>query len=217
MPPYVNQDRSGLTVDMLRALEKISDYRFDIEIMTYARIKQQLENRQLDLGGLTPKDRESASFYQYAQELDWHYQTTGDLVFFNQSFTQIKNIAPKRIGTTLGNADFLAQQLDLPASYFIEVATPYQLTDMFINRRIDVMFFERISMMYLLQNYPILGAYYHTIADIPISLAVPKTAKGNQLKTELDKLLKVISVERIYSCAEAFRSLPNHGVVPLIK
>mgnify|MGYP000228418302 CR=1 FL=1 len=71
-PPFITEQVTGYSVDMLRAIEKISDLKFDIEIMTYARAKHELEFNRLDIAGHTPKELETKGFYRYAQELDWH-------------------------------------------------------------------------------------------------------------------------------------------------
>ena len=84
-PPFVNAQGDGLTIDMLHAIEDISDIEFTIEIMTYARAKYQLKTHHINIIGHTPKNLETADFYQYAQELDWIIDTTSDIFVFDQN------------------------------------------------------------------------------------------------------------------------------------
>jgi len=215
-PPFVNAQGNGLTIDMLHAIEAISDLEFDIEIMTYARAKQQLKNNRLDIIGHTPKNLETASFYQYAQELEWIVDTTSDIFVFDRKHFNLLKLKKGRIGTTLGNADFFSKQMNIPRDKFIQTATMRQLVDMFIKRRIDVLVFERVSVMTLLQEQKITGVYYQSIGKVPASLGVHKNASGDELKEKLDLLIKQLPLDDIFSGYLKYTSLPKKGKVPIV-
>ena len=215
-PPFVNAQGNGLTIDMLHAIEDISDLEFDIEIMTYARAKHQLKHNRIDIIGHTPKDLETPSFYQYAQELDWIVETTSDIFVFDHQYFDLGKLKNGRIGTTLGNADFLAKQMDIPRDKFIQTATMRQLIDMFVKRRIDVLVFERVSVMTLLQEQKITGVYYQSIGKVPASLGVYKNASGDELKKKLDGLIKQLPLDEIFSGYLKYTILPEKGKVPIV-
>jgi len=214
-PPFINQEGQGYSVEMFRALEKISDLTFDIEIMTYARAKHQLKYELLDIAGHTPKGLEVAAFYDYGLELNWQISTTSDMFSFDQKYFDISQIKNQRIGTTLGNAVFLAEQSGIPENIFIEVATLNQLVDMLINQRIDVLLFERASVMSLLQQKNIADVYYQTVGLIPASIAVRNDLEGQRLKAKLDSLIKQLDLQGIFSGYLKYSRLPERGKVPL--
>jgi polar amino acid transport system substrate-binding protein len=215
-PPFVNAQGSGLTINMLRAIEDISDLEFTIEIMTYARAKHQLKNKSLDVIGHTPKNLETSEFYLYAQELDWIVDTTSDIFVFDRRDLDLDKLKEGRIGTTLGNADFFAKQMGIPREKFIQTATLRQLIDMFVKRRIDVLVFERVSVMTLLQEQKVSGVYYQSIGKVPASLGVYKNSSGDKLKKKLDKLIKQLPLDNIFSGYLKYTSLPSEGKVPIV-
>jgi len=211
-PPFVDAEGKGLSIDMLKEVEKHSDYKFTILIMTYARAKHELKHKRVDIAGHTPKDLETDDFYTYAQELDWEITTTSDMFSFEQAYLDIANIEPKRIGTTLGNAVFLAEQIGLESSMFIEVKTLDQLVDMLIKGRIDVLLFERASVMTLLSERNVYGVHYKSVGNVPASMAVAKGAIGSTLKTKLDHVINKLDLEKIFSGYLHYIHLPDVGV-----
>lgn len=211
-PPFITEDKKGLTVDMLRAIEQKSAFRFDVRLMTYSRAKHELKYGRIDIAGHTPKGLETATFYQYALELDWQIQTTSDLFSFDQQYLNIDHIKPKRIGTTAGNATFFAQQLGVEPDIFVEVRSLQQLVDMLIKGRIDVLLFERSSVMTLLAEKDIYGIHYQSIGLIPASIAVSKNQEGMDLKKELDEVIKTLDLDKIFSGYLQYIYLPSKGV-----
>lgn len=214
-PPFVDKEGQGYSVNMLKAIEEISDLRFDISIMTYARAKHGLKYKNLEIAGHTPRGLETPSFYQYGLDLDWEIETTSDLFSFDIRHFDLAIMAKKRIGTTLGNADFFAEEIGLPADYFIEVASLNQLVDMFIGGRIDVLLFERASVMTLLQERNIDKVYYQTIGMVPASIGVRNDEEGKQLKKKLDELINQLDHKAIFGDYLKFSKLPDSGMVPL--
>ena len=214
-PPFVNAVGTGLTIDMLHAIENISDLEFDIEIMTYARAKHQLKNQRIQIVGHTPKNLETDEFYLYAQELNWMIDTSSDIFTFEREFFDLSTLKKGRIGTTTGNADFFAMQMSIPRDKFIQTATLRQLVDMLVMRRIDVLVFERVSVMTLLQEKKMSGVYYQSIGKIPASIAVYKNPEGQKLKEKLDKLIKQLPLETIFSGYLQYAHLPDSGKVPI--
>ncbi len=210
-PPFIFEDGHGLTVDMLREIEKISDLRFDVKIMTYARAKQELQHERIDIAGHTPKNLETPEFYQYAVELDWQIETTSDLFSLTPKYLDLKEISAKKIATTTGNAGFLAEQMGVDASLLLEVRNLHQLVNMLLKGRIDVLVFERASVMTLLKQENTYGVYYQSIGSIPASMAVRNDEMGLALKTKLDKLICQLDLDKIFSGYLKYIHLPSNG------
>ncbi|MFT5756132.1 MAG: polar amino acid transport system substrate-binding protein [Alteromonadaceae bacterium] len=217
-PPFITAQATGYSVDMLRSIEKISDLKFDIIMMTYARAKHELEFNRIDIAGPTPKKLETTAFYQYAQELDWQVSTKSDLFSLDKKYFNSDNLQQGRIGTTLGNADFFADKTGIARSKFIETSTLNQLVSLLLKGRIDVLIFERVSVMSLLQAQSAQQkVYYQSIGEVAVSIAVAKNEAGNKLKTKLDRLIKQIDQDSIFSSYLKYSHLPDSGTVPIIK
>lgn len=214
-PPFIDANGKGLTVDMFNEIEQLTDLTFDVNIMTYARAKYQLSRNKLFIAGHTPKNLESDDFYQYAIELDWQIDTTSDLFTFDQQFFDLANVATGRIGTTTGNAGFFAKLLGIEATRFIEVKELNHLVSMFITNRIDVMLFERASVMTLLQQRNVRDVYYKSIGQVPASIAVANTEKGKQLKNQLDTAIRQLDTNKIFASYLKYTQLPDTGKVPV--
>lgn len=211
-PPFVDENAQGLSIDMLREIEKYSDLSFKVLIMTYARAKHELKHHRIDIAGHTPKNLETEAFYKYAAELEWQIQTTSDLFSFDPAHLEISNIKPKRIGTTTGNAVFLAEQLGVDSSLFVEVRTLEQLVDIFIKGRIDVLLFERASVMTLLNEKSVYGVHYKSVGIIPASMAVHGGEKGRNLKIKMDNVIKTLDLDSIFSGYLHYIHLPTDGI-----
>ncbi|WP_206484604.1 transporter substrate-binding domain-containing protein [Thalassotalea sp. G2M2-11] len=215
-PPFITEQRQGLTVDMLREIEKISDLSFDIKIMTYARAKHELKHGRIDIAGHTPKNIETDDFYQYALELEWQIQTTSDLFSFDADLFNSEQLKLNKIGTTTGNASFFAEQLGVDKSVFTEVRTLNQLVEMFIKKRIDLILFERASVMTLLAQKNVYGVHYQSIGIIPASMAVSNNAKGRALKKRLDTAIKQLDLDALFSGYLKYIYLPSPGVTSIM-
>lgn len=57
-PPLINEDGSGLLIDILNILSADNNLHFNFHIMTHARAKQDLKSKRLKLIGLTPDQLE---------------------------------------------------------------------------------------------------------------------------------------------------------------
>lgn len=227
-PPLVNEDGSGFVIDMLNSLQENSTLRFNYQIMTYARAKRELKSHRIDMVGLTPKDNETESFYQYAQELAWHFDTTVDLYSTSPTHFDIKNLPEGSIGTLIGNADFFAELAQVPREKFVEVSSLAQLIMMMARGRLKVILFERVAMMSTikqLQNdlntkIPIefnspespQKIYYQKFKIIAASLAVANDEAGARLKKQLDELLYE-NTSRYFKKITPYAQLPDNGVI----
>ncbi|OKY24610.1 hypothetical protein [Thalassotalea sp. PP2-459] len=88
----------------------------------------------------------------------------------------------------------------------------HQLVDMFIKGRIDVLLFERSSVMTLLAEKDIYGIHYQSIGLIPASIAVSKDEEGTELKKQLDEVIKTLDLDKIFSGYLQYIYLPSKGV-----
>lgn len=227
-PPLVNEDGSGFVINMLNALQEDSSLNFNYQIMTYARAKRELKNQRIDMIGLTPKDSETQEFYQYAQELTWHFNTTVDLYSTSLEHFDLDKLPNQSIGTLIGNADFFAELAGVPKEKFIEVNSLEQLIMMMARGRVNVILFERVAMMSaihglkddLFNKVPTAfnspekpqKIYYQKFKIIAASIAVSNNKAGKKLKQQLDKLL-IKDTEQFFSTIAPFAQLPDNGIV----
>jgi len=214
-PPVINHDGSGLAVDMLNALSENTGLEFNFQLMTYARAKKELKSNRIDLIGLTPKDNETAEFYQFAKELNWSIDTTVDLFSTSIKQLELSDLPDRAIGTLIGNADFFSEQTQLSKEKFIEVSSLDQLVQMMLKGRITVVIFERASMMSTIKKLKISNIYYKKFAVMPASLAVAKHDKGLALKTKLDEVLNLIDIKHIFSNFHRYSNMDDEGVVQI--
>jgi polar amino acid transport system substrate-binding protein len=227
-PPLVNEDGSGFVVNMLNALQENSTLNFNFQIMTYARAKKELKSHRIDVVGLTPKDSETQEFYQYAQELTWHFDTTVDLYSTSPKNFELDTLPNHSIGTLIGNADFFAELAGIPREKFIEVNSLSRLVMMMARDRLKVILFERVAMMSTIKqlqndlntkvptefNSPEnpQKIYYQKFKIIAASLAVAKNEAGYELKKQLDKRLDKNTLQYFQEITP-YAKLPDAGVI----
>jgi polar amino acid transport system substrate-binding protein len=227
-PPLVNEDGSGFVINMLNGLQENSTLNFNFQIMTYARAKKELKSHRIDMVGLTPKDSETQKFYQYAQELVWHFDTTVDLYSTSPANFKLDGLPNQSIGTLIGNADFFGELAGIPREKFIEVSSLSQLVMMMARGRIKVILFERVAMMSTINelqndlhskvpsafNSPESPQkiYYKKFKIIAASLAVAKNEAGNRLKKQLDDALNT-NTSQYFKTIAPYAKLPDTGVI----
>ena len=142
-PPLINEDGSGYLIDLLNALTKDSPLTLNYQLMTYARAKQELKHTRIDLIGLTPKNSETSQFYQYAQELNWSFDTTVDIFSIAKVKLHPSKLPNRSIGTLLGNADFFSEKFGIAKEKFVEVRSLAQLIKMMeLNRLSFIILFQ---------------------------------------------------------------------------
>ncbi len=84
-PPFIIDKDTGYTIKLLKEVEAISDLKFEIIIMSYARAKRWLGTGEVDIIGHTPYQVETDAFYKFAQELNFTITTVSDLYSMNRS------------------------------------------------------------------------------------------------------------------------------------
>ena len=212
-PPLITSDLKGYTIDMLRAIEKISDLEFDIKIMPYNRAKLELEKGEIGLMGHTPKGMEVKEFYGIAQELKWSIPTRMD--FYSKYRQRLNDPKRYKIGTPRGNAAFTSEVLSLPLGQFYETKLE-NLLRMLIKDRDDVqvVVFERATTMSTIRHLKLQGIYYKNVGlGVKAGLAVAKTNTGDELKHMLEKYIALIDLNKIFSDFYYYVNLPNEGKV----
>ncbi|WP_428243454.1 substrate-binding periplasmic protein [Gynuella sp.] len=213
-PPLITEDGNGLSVDFLREIEKLSDLKFEIVIVNYARAKNELKTGNVDLIGHTPYEMEVPEFYTYAQELNWSINSPADVYSLDAAKISEDNFKTlKRIGTPKGNEGFFSDIFGIPVGQFVGGNSVESLVKMLESGRIDALLFERASVMNTLQLQGVHGIYYRGVLDIPIGFAVPKNAKGDQLKAKLESLFKQVDQDKVYEPGNKYWSLPDEGEI----
>jgi len=214
MPPLIIDENSGYTVKLLKEIEKKSDLKFDIQIMTYSRASLDLSKGRLDLIGHTPKNKETKEFYVFAQELDFHIPTCLDLYMnkpINKKNNELKKISI--IGTPLGNKEFFGNMFNIPMKNFKEGSIE-NLFKMLSVGRIDAFIFERASSMTTIKQLNIKNIYYALLdGELDASFAVKNDKNGSNLKKKLDDEIKKIKLNELFKDYYKYINLPKKGNV----
>jgi len=213
-PPLITSQGEGMVVNLLKEVEKISNFDFDISIMTYGRSKLELQSDRVQLIGLTPKNSETKNFYHYAEELHWELPVSVDL-FVNEK-NKIEKYKEIYIGVPTGNADFFSELLNIPRENFVEVTHLKQLTQMLSLNRIDGIIFERVAVVETFKETGIENAYYHQLTKTSASMAVSNSPTGKILKNELDFYFNKVQKDEIFSKYNSFMELPTTGQISSI-
>ena len=211
-PPLVNEDGTGLAIDLLMLAAPKAGISFNIEITSYSRAKFQLRNGDADLIGPVPIGMESGGFYEYAQELEWQMPTQCDLFVLDPTLLEDQSLPTLDIGVPLGNAEFFADLLALPAEQFTESSLT-NLVQMLATGRISAVLFERAATRAVLKNLDIEGVYYRRMFSIPAGFGVRADAEGRELARRLDELFRAIGDELILSAYQRYLTLPDQGRV----
>jgi polar amino acid transport system substrate-binding protein len=212
-PPLINEDGSGLVVDMLNTLAASKNLHFNFHIMTYGRAKKDLQSELLKLIGLTPYRLETQEFYQYGVELNWHIDTQVDFFSLNKDYFNIEQLPDGSIGTLIGNAAFFSEIINVPVIKFVEVSSLEQLVKMLALGRLSVILFERVSTMSTIKTLSIEHIYYKKMGIVPASLAVSNTTEGNILKKQLDSVLLNLDNQEFFSDFINYTSMSDSGKV----
>ncbi len=211
-PPMFDENGQGLGYQLLSSAAQQSSLQLTYQNMTYARAKKELENHRVDIIGLVPKGLETESFYRYAAELDWAFDTNLDIYSYNPLYLNLDKVPDNSIGTLLGNATFFANILNIPERKFIEVASLPQLAKMLAKRRVKAAVFERVAMMSKLSEVIQAPIHYRRLIGIPATLAVANNQRGLALKEQLDSILTTNKVAFDY-LQHRYNKLPEKGVM----
>lgn len=196
MPPFVTHETTGEIIDLLQEIDSDSPLNFQILIMPYNRAIRELKQGRVDMIGLTPIGLETPDFYQFAQDIDWGFDTA--LGVYALSPTTLKKELHQltRIGIPRGNEHFHAKTLNIPITHFIpgEITN---LVEMLLVGRLDLVIFEHNAIsraIYATQQQDLV--YFKLLSTIKTGFSVQKNQAGNQLKEQIEERLKKIATDR---------------------
>ncbi|WP_339725705.1 hypothetical protein [uncultured Paraglaciecola sp.] len=212
-PPLINEDGSGMVVEMLSALSANHNIDFNVQIMTYGRAKKNLKNRLVKLIGMTPFQLETHDFYEYATELNWHINTHVYLFSLDKEYFNIEKLPPGSIGTLIGNAEFLSEVVKVPLTKFVEVSHLTQLVKMLALGRLNVILFEGVAAMNTIKSLKIKDVYFKEMGLVPSSLAVSNTAQGLMLKEKLDTFLSDVENQNFFHKFVHYTPSKDSGII----
>lgn len=190
-PPLITEDGKGMTVDMLKEVEKLSDFKFVFTVAPYKRLKQGLLKENYDLIGHTPFEDEVPAFYKQAVELDWSYPVCTEFLYISD----FKDLDHRPVvGTLDGNKEFLESFEGMKNYDIFEHVDMAALLKMLKNKRVDAVWFGRPVLNHYLNEVKIPNVKRKTFPSRPLSvgLAVRKSVKGARIKKQIEKLLKKI-------------------------
>lgn len=192
-PPFIGEERGGLTEDLLISIAKRSkNLKFEIIRAPYKRLKANLLQGKLDLIGHTPHGNEVGTFYDSALELNWSYPVCTEFLFVDPKKNSLNKI--ETVGTLIGNRSFLKEIKGMKSKEIFENSNMVSLLKMLQKGRLDAVWFARPVLNHYLQKLPGFKPMRipYPSSSIPVGFAVQKNAAGRELKTKLEMALSEI-------------------------
>lgn len=217
LPPFINKgfvnsDKPGISVKLLKAVEKKTGDVFIFSEVPYGRLKLGLRNRQYDLVGHMPYRNEVPDFYTYARDVDWHIDVAMDLYVTDKD--NLKKINSLKIGIPRGNKDFAAKYTGLPIGLFYDKGGIESLLKMLVRGRIDAYWFPRASTVPFLNEMESRFYYIKLPPEsLPIGFSVPDTERGRQLKKKVEEALESIDVHDLFHEIHMVNEMPDEGEI----
>ncbi|AWL12183.1 hypothetical protein HMF8227_01710 [Saliniradius amylolyticus] len=216
-PPLITADRQGMTVRFLQSIEqRLPEHHFKIMIMPYNRAKKELKEGRLDMIGHTPYQKETQDFYEYAEEIHWSIAAPLDIYSIQRDYLEPEVFSKlNHIGTPRGNEDFLAELLGLSPKQFFAAGNIDNLVEMMGIGRIPAFIFARAPTVSMIQKLDLRGIYYRNLVTLHASLAVSKTASGQQLQALMEEAIEQMDVEKWFHRQYHYNDMAEQGIVPV--
>lgn len=197
----VDDSGNPLGIKILQAVEEISDLRFNFTRSTYTRALLNLKDHKADIVLHVPYKVEPG-FEEYGIYLDWTVPVKADLYTFDPKiFQDLTKIGNGKIGIPRGNSNFASVMTGIPKEKFYEVNTMNALIKMLVADRVDLIWFDRVSIQQALREQKVHNVFYYEIPKFEkkgsIGIGLQKSKKGRLLKEQLDHLLFQIDIATI--------------------
>lgn len=211
-PPLINEDKTGYSIQWLRALADEAGMTLKLRIMPYSRAKLALKAGQVDLVGHTPFGLETKQFYEYAVELEQQVTTKMDAFSPVPENLGAESLHRQRIGVPFGNAAFIAELTGVPERQFAE-ASLARVVQMMMAGRVEVVVFERASVFSQLRHFEAGDIHYRLVKQIDAGFAVAR--EDQALLEKLNAAARRIDTTGVYQSYSAILDWPDQGQVPL--
>lgn len=206
---------------VLREVEKISDLRFVFTQAPYSRCLFGLRNGNTDLVLHVPYLAEPG-FESYGLFLNWTVPVKADLVSLDPAwFAKLDTLGDGRIGVPRGNLEFAASATGIAPRKFQEITTMKSLVKMLTLGRIDMVWYDRVSVRQELAAQNVQNAYYYELPIFgkvgSIGVGLAKTPRGEALKRRLDALIPQVDVKALLAPRHRYLQpdLPQAGPIKL--
>lgn len=208
-------------IEVLREVEKISDLRFVFTRAPYSRCLFGLRNGNTDLVLHVPYLAEPG-FDSYGIFLNWTVPVKADLVSLDPAwFAKLDALGDGRIGVPRGNLEFAASATGIAPRKFQEITTMASLVKMLALGRIDMIWYDRVSVRQELAAQNVQNAYYYELPIFgkvgSIAVGLAKTPRGEALKHKLDALIPRVDVQTLLAPHHRYLQpdLPQTGPIKL--
>jgi len=209
-PGLLQPDRKGVIDLVLAHIEKRTKYKFKVTYLSYVRAKIEMKKGNLDMIGLTPHGQETGDFYEYAQELDWSFNT--NLVLFCNTKENLKLENGEMIGTPIGNEGFISKQLGVNVSR-LKTGSLQSIILRVSKKREPCLAFEEVSTLTLGKELGISQLHYRIIGEVRGSFAFRKNKRGRRIKESLDKELSSINWSKYLQNIKRLPKKKGFGIV----
>ena len=186
-PGLIQKDGNGVLDRALADIAKKGQFHFKTVYLTYSRAKIELKKKNFDLIGLTPKGLETTSFYEFAEDLNWAFETKLVLFCNQEKDLTLKN--QQMIGTPSGNEEFISEFMNISKNRFV-TGTLDSVVKRVAKKRTPCFIFEEIAGLRLAKIMGIKKLYYRVIDNVKASFGVSKSISSKKMKRELEDELK---------------------------
>ncbi len=211
-PGLLQQDGKGIINLALKSIKKKTHLKFKTTYMAYSRAKLELKKKNLDLIGLIPQGEETKHFYEYADELNWSFDTS--LVLFCNQKEDLKIKKDLLLGTPTGNEEFIAEILKIPMEQFI-IGSFDSVVLRTKKKRTSCFVFEEISSLILAKELGIKKLHYKVLKKTRGSFGIHKSALSKRQKMTLENALNSIKWDELMKDIKRLPKGELSGVVNL--
>ncbi|KAF2957321.1 hypothetical protein AS159_09890 [Thermotoga sp. Ku-13t] len=201
-PPFIyrneRQEVVGISVEILKAIEKASDLRFDVELMPFSEALKFVETGQADMINLIFKTPEREKIFLFSKPI----LKIQSLVWLRKELKvkDFKDLSAFVVGVIEGDANEILLRQKNPSIMFKRFESFEQLIQAVENREIDAFLMEDLTASYYLIKHDL----YHLFESLPpvsvewayFAFARTKPQLVEKFNAALDRLAKG-EIERI--------------------
>lgn len=164
-PPFIyrneRQELVGISVEILKAIEKVSDLRFDIELMPFSEALKLVETGQADMINLIFKTPEREKMFLFSKPI----LKVQSLVWVKKELKvkDFKELSAFVVGVVEGDANEALLRQKNPSVLVKRFESFQQLIEAVENREIDAFLMEDLTASYYLIKHDL----YHLFESLP--------------------------------------------------
>ena len=211
--PFVNQDKSGLTLDLFEEIERNSDLKFNYNFDHYDKVKLNLFQGKADVVGHVPITFGSKPIEKFGQYIDLQIDMIAD--FYVTDINKLNDLSSLTIGTIRGNRQAASSASGLSISQFVVFSDNENMFNNLKKGTIDAIYYERLAIMSSCKELDLTGVYYqqYPMDTFQFGFLTGNDEYGKLLKKKLDAIIRKIDINGLLGDREKYFNIPQNGLV----